>query len=146
MKRILTLAFIPFRPDCGLLVLRIGICLSLFFKHGTEKLFHFSQMAAHFPDPLHIGAVPSLAFAMIGDGVCTLLIVVGLATRWAALISFLNIFVAWAFVHQFVFFGHGADHGELIVLYLAGLLAILVAGPGRYSIDAWLLSKSAQKD
>jgi len=143
MKRFLTLGFIPFRVDCGLLVLRIGICLSLFFKHGTEKLFHFSQMAAHFPDPLHIGPVPSLSYAMLGDGICTLLIIAGLATRWAALISFINIFVAWAFVHHFIFFGRGADHGELIVLYLVGLLAIFVAGPGRYSVDARLLSKSA---
>ena len=78
MNRILTLGFIPSRVDCGLLVLRIGVCLTLFLKHGTEKLFHFSQMAAHFPDPLHIGPVPSLVFAMLGDGLCTLLIVVGL--------------------------------------------------------------------
>jgi putative oxidoreductase len=145
MNRILTLGFIPSRVDCGLLVLRIGVCLTLFLKHGTEKLFHFSQMAAHFPDPLHIGPVPSLVFAMLGDGLCTLLIVVGLATRWAALLSFINIFIAWAFVHHFVLFGRGADHGELIVLYLVGLLTILVAGPGRYSVDAWLLSGSARK-
>jgi len=62
----------------------------------------------------------------------------GLTTRWASLLAFVNIFVAWAFVHHFLFFGHDADHGEIIVLYLAGLLAIFVAGPGRYSVDSHL--------
>ncbi len=138
MSRFLTLGFVPSSKDCGLLVLRIGIGLSLFLKHGTEKLFGFSQMAAHFPDPLHIGATPSLVFAMLGDGICTLLMIPGLATRWAAAISFINIFVAWAFVHHFQLIGRGADHGELMVLYLVGFLTIFVAGPGRHSLDARL--------
>jgi putative oxidoreductase len=62
----------------------------------------------------------------------------GLATRWAAAWIFVNILVAWAFVHQFVFFGRGSDHGELIVLYLAAMLALMLAGPGKYSVDAML--------
>jgi uncharacterized membrane protein YphA (DoxX/SURF4 family) len=33
------------------------------------------------------------------------------------------------------------DHGELIVLYLIFLIGILVAGPGTYSVDAWLERK-----
>jgi putative oxidoreductase len=139
LKKIVTMSFIPSSKDAGLLVLRICTCLSLFLKHGTEKLFTFSQMAQHFPDPIHIGTVPSLIAAMIGDGICTLLIIAGFATRWAALWSFMSIFVAWAFVHHFMFFPKpGGDHGELIVVYLAGLLAIFVAGPGRYSLDSFL--------
>jgi len=46
-----------------------------------------------------------------------------------------NIFVAWSFVHHFQFFGRGADHGEAIVLYLSGFLAIAIMGPGRFSLD-----------
>lgn len=140
MKRFLTLGFLPSSTDAGLLLMRITVCMSLFLKHGTEKLFTFSQMTAHFPDPLHIGAVPSLAFAMVADGICMPLIVIGLATRWAALISFINLFVAWAFVHHFGFFGKGTDHVELVWLYIAGMLTLFITGPGRYSVDA-LLSK-----
>jgi hypothetical protein len=53
---------------------------------------------------------------------------------------FANIFVAWAFVHQFAFFGkgRGSDHGELIVLYLG---APLIAGPGAASLDRLLARK-----
>jgi putative oxidoreductase len=62
---------------------------------------------------------------------------IGLGTRWAALFSFCNIFVAWAFVHHFVFLGKvpGSDHGELMVLYLGALLTLLIAGPGAPSVD-----------
>lgn len=137
MKRFITLSFLPSSTDSGLFVLRLIVCLSLFLKHGTEKLFGFSQMSAHFPNILHLG-VFGLVFATLGDGICSLLIVLGLATRWASLICFVNIFAAWAFVHHFLFFGRGADHGELIVLYLAAFLAIFIAGPGRFSVDALL--------
>ncbi|HUA99602.1 MAG TPA: DoxX family protein [Terracidiphilus sp.] len=138
LKRFLLLKAFPTRTDAGLLALRLFTALPLFLKHGTEKLFSFQAMAAHFPDPLHIGAVPSLLYATLSDGICSLLIVVGLATRWSALIVLVNIGVAWAFVHHFAFYGRPGEHGELIVLYLAAMLAIFLAGPGKYSVDAAL--------
>src|SRR5208337_1384020 len=98
----------------------------------------FSQMAQHFPDPLHIGVVPSLIFATLSDGICSVLLVLGLGTRWAALVIFINIGVAWAFVHHFQFFGHQGDHGELIVVYLGVMVALFLSGAGKYSIDRCL--------
>jgi hypothetical protein len=41
----------------------------------------------------------------------------------------------WATRHHFAFFGKPGEHGELIVLYLGVILALLLAGPGRYSVD-----------
>lgn len=137
-KKLLLLKGFPAYPDAALLALRLFTALPLFLKHGTEKLFGFQAMAAHFPDPLHIGAVPSLLFATLSDGVCSLLIVFGLATRWSALIAFVNIGVAWALVHHFAFYGRPGEHGELIVLYLAAMFAIFLAGPGKYSIDGMI--------
>jgi putative oxidoreductase len=124
--------------DLGLLVLRLIVPTSLFLKHGLEKLHGFSTMAPHFPDPIHIGHMPGFLFAMIADGICMPLLVIGLLTRWAALWELINLFVAWAFVHHFQFFGRGADHGELIVVYIGVMLAVAIAGPGAYSIDARL--------
>ena len=137
-RKFLLLKAVPIAPNFGLLLLRIVIFLSLFLKHGTEKLLGFGTMSLHFPDPLHIGAFPSFLFAMISDGICTLLIVVGLATRWAAVLLFVNVFVAWAFIHNFLFFGRGSDHGELIVLYLGAAITLFFTGAGRFSIDALL--------
>jgi putative oxidoreductase len=122
--------------DAGLLFLRVVAGTSLLLKHGLEKPEHFSAMAQHFPNPLHIGPVASLLFALVSDFICSALIVMGLWTRWAAAVAFFNIFVAWAFVHHFLFFGRGADHGELIVLYLAAFGCLVLSGAGRYSMDA----------
>ena len=124
----------------GLLVLRVVVAGSMLIKHGFEKVLHFSAMAQHFPDPIHIGVVPSLMCAMIGDFVCNILLIFGVATRWAALFSFLNLLVAWGIVHHFVFFGKPGEHGELIVLYLGVMLTLVLAGPGRCSLD-WVLSR-----
>jgi uncharacterized membrane protein YphA (DoxX/SURF4 family) len=86
-----------------------------------------------------LGLRQALFIAMIGDFVCGLLIVFGLATRWAVLFGFFNIFVAWSLVHHFAFFGRGSgEHGETIVLYLGALLAIACSGAGRYSLDSVL--------
>jgi putative oxidoreductase len=138
IRRILLMKGFALRRDCGLLALRLFTALPLFLKHGTEKLFRFHHMAAHFPDPLHIGPVPSLLFATLSDGICTLLLIFGLATRWAALIIFINVGVAFALVHHFAIFGPQGDHGELIVLYLGATFTLLLSGAGKYSVDARL--------
>ena len=135
----------PTHPNFARLCLRVVCFLTLFLKHGTEKIFTFGAMSAHFADPLHIGSVTSLTIAMIGDSICSLLIIIGLATRWAALISFLNIFVAWAFVHHFALLGKGNDHGELIVLYLGACLMLFFGGAGKYSVDALIESSRAEE-
>jgi len=121
--------------DFGLLFLRVVAGGTLLLKHGLEKPEHFSAMARHFPNPLHIGSTPSLMFALLADFVCSMLVVVGLGTRWASGIAFFNIFVAWAFVHHFLFLGKGADHGELIVLFLGAFGCLVFTGAGRFSVD-----------
>lgn len=139
-RRFLFLTQIPLNPNFGRLALRVIVFGSLFIKHGTEKLFTFGHMAQTFPDPLHIGVIPSLAFATLADGICTLLLITGLATRWAALILFINLTVAWVFQHHFLFLGKGSDHGELIVLYMGACIALFFGGAGKWSLDALLNS------
>jgi putative oxidoreductase len=124
----------PAAFDWGLLCLRVWFGASLFLKHGWEKPTNFAQMAAHFPNPLHLGPVPTLVIALISDAICSVLVLVGLGTRWAALYIISNVFVAWAFVHHFQFLTRGAP-GEVMCLYIAGFLAIAIMGPGRFSLD-----------
>jgi putative oxidoreductase len=144
-KSLLGIKWIPVNQDLSLLALRLIAVTSLLLKHGLEKTIGFSQMyamtAAHPMDPIGIGPLPTLLYAAFADGICTVLMIFGFATRWAAAFSFINIAVAWAFVHHFQFFGHEGDHGELIVLYMAVMIALFVAGAGKYSIDARLLKE-----
>jgi putative oxidoreductase len=143
LARIVSFDFLPADADWGLLALRVLTCVCLFIKHGYEKVFTFSEMAPVFFDPLHLGHLPSLIIALISDGICSWLILFGLATRWACIYMFCNLFVAWSLAHHFLFFGRMVgDHGELIVLYLIFLTGIFIAGPGKYSGDAWLKALS----
>ena len=75
---------------------------------------------AALPQSVACWPVPGLLFALISDAICSILVLLGLATRWAALWSFANIFIAWSLVHHSQFFGRGADHCEAMVLYLGG--------------------------
>jgi putative oxidoreductase len=133
--RLLELSWIPHGVDSALLVLRVWMGTSLFLKHGLGKLFGYSEMVISFPDPLHIGAHASLVISLVSDGICSILIILGLATRWSALIIFVNIFVAWATVVHFQFFGRAATAGELICLYLGGFLSIFWPDP---DASAWI--------
>ena len=137
-KNFLAADFLPTAPRLGFTVLRIATGVTLFLHHGWSKRpTHWAAYMAHFPSLFHLGPAVTFLIAFFSDFVCSLLLVFGFASRWAAAFCFCNIFVAWAFVHHFAFLGYGpaADHGELIVLYLAALLAIFLSGPGFLSID-----------
>jgi putative oxidoreductase len=123
MKKLLTLNYLPANRDLALLLLRILVGFSLFYKHGIKKLTGFSNMQKHFPDPLHIGVTTSLMFALLTDGICSLL---------AASLIIFNLSVVFFFLHD----GSIVDaHAEMGYVYLASFLCILLAGVGKYSID-----------
>jgi putative oxidoreductase len=118
----------------GLLILRVLAGLSLFLKHGLEKLTGYSTMVQHFPDPIHIGAHASLAYALLSDGICSALVVVGLVTRPAAFVIVVNLLTVFFLVHHAAFFTSG--HVELVALYIAAFATLLFTGAGRLSVDA----------
>ena len=126
------LSFIPASVDFGLLILRVWLGISLFVRHGIEKVFGFPQMLSHFPDPIHIGSFPSLVFATLSDGVCSLLVIIGLFTRLGSAIIVINLLVVFGVLHGFSFM---EGHAQLVYVYLGGYLAIFFAGPGKFSID-----------
>jgi len=100
--------------------------------HGLAKLTGFAQMRAQFPDPLGIGSAASLALAVFAEAFCSAAVILGFVTRLAVVPLLTTMLVA-------IFLVHGSDpweKKELAALYLVPFLAILLAGPGRVSIDA----------
>ena len=91
-------------------------------------------MVQHFPDPIHIGAHASLAFALLSDGICSVLVILGLATRPASALILINLLTVFIFVHHATFFTNGRV--ELDWLYITIFTALLLTGPGRISVDA----------
>ncbi len=122
----------------GLLILRLA-GLSLFLKHGWEKLSGYSTMVQHFPDPIHVGAHAGLAFALLSDGICSVLVLIGLATRPASAVILFNLSVAFTFVHHAAYFSN--PHVEVVALCILIFATLLFTGPGRFSVDARLEKK-----
>jgi putative oxidoreductase len=141
IKRIFLTSLISTKVDAGLFMLRAIGCTALFLKHGLPKLVTFSAMRhvlVQNHDYLNfLGPTGSLLYATFADGICSLLVLLGLATRWAALASFINLFVAWTIVRHMVFWGEGrAMGGELLVTYFAMMATLTLTGAGKYSLDA----------
>jgi putative oxidoreductase len=122
--------------DVGLLTLRLGFGLSMMLNHGYgkfQKLIGGGPIA--FDDPFGLGMTASFALAMFAEFFCSMLLVMGLATRLALTQLIATMSVAF-FIH------HRADPfqvKELAFLYLLAYAGLLFAGPGRLSIDAWLI-------
>jgi putative oxidoreductase len=78
-----------------------------------------------------------MALAILGEVVCAGLLVLGLFGRFAALGLSITMGVAFCLVHAMAL--SGENSGELAFIYLAGFLALLCAGPGRFSMDSMIV-------
>ncbi|MGB3870421.1 MAG: DoxX family protein [Flavobacteriales bacterium] len=131
------------RIDTVLLLLRVGIGIFM-LTHGMGKFTRlFGDEPIRFSDPLGVGAPISLALAVFAEFFCSLLLIVGFATRAAAIPLLITMLVAALIVHATDGFGKQ----ELPLLHSLVYLSLLIAGPGRFSIDHLIWSKygSAQK-
>lgn len=130
----LRLSFLPVNVDAGLLLLRLSLGLSMLLIHGMDKVNHFSKYAGQFPDPLHVGHKASLCLAIFAEVGASALVVLGLFTRFAALVLIINLSVAFFMIHKAAL-TTGPSSGELAFIYLAGFVSLLFAGGGRMAMD-----------
>lgn len=117
--------------DVGLLFHRLAFGGIMLISHGWGKLSTFEQNFETFPDPLGLGSGLSLTLVVGAEFFCAAAIVLGLATRLAAIPLMVTMSVA-AFVI------HAADpwmKQEFPLLFLAAFTTLLFTGPGRFSID-----------
>lgn len=129
----LRLDFLPVNIDLGLLVLRLWLGISMFWLHGLAKLQGFSKMSSSFPDYFGVGSKTSLGMAIFAEVICAVLLAIGLWTRLSAFILAFTMGVAFFMAHKAILKGPG--NGEMAFIYLAGFVAILLAGAGKYSLD-----------
>lgn len=120
----------------ALLVLRVWLGVAMLAHHGYDKLTTFGEKSAGFPDPLGVGHAMSLVLVVFAEFFCSLLLITGLLTRFAALVLAIDLTVAFIVVHKALL--SGAHNGELAFIYLAGYVVLLIAGPGRFSADGSL--------
>jgi putative oxidoreductase len=129
-----------YSKDIGLLILRLVFGLVLVYGHGSEKLsVIFSGQEIKFMDPIGIGTNLSFFLAAFAEGICSILLILGLFGRFAALILTINFIVIFSF-HAFMV-GDGFRILELRFLYLFTFIALIFTGPGKISLDYLLFNK-----
>lgn len=109
--------------------------------HGWPKLSAFAEKAADFPDPFGVGSSLSLTLAIVGEVGGSILLVLGLGTRLGAVPFLVTMMVAVLVIH-------GDDpwaRKELAVTYAVPALALLLAGPGRFSVDRWIAARASTR-
>lgn len=127
----------------ALLVLRASLGMTMLMLHGWMKVVNVSTLSARFADPYGIGQTPSLLLSIVAELVCAGLLAAGLATRPAALALVINMVTAWVYGHGMKLSGPGS--GELAFVYLAGFTAVLLGGPGRFSLDQLLFGGRSRR-
>lgn len=132
--KFLHLNFLPRSTDAALLLLRVWYGASILLVPGMMKLRNFSAMSSQFPDLLGIGGKTSLVLVLFAEVICAGLLVIGLFTRVAALITAFTMAVAFWMAHG----GRltGDNNGMPPFLYLGAFAALFIAGAGKFSLDA----------
>jgi putative oxidoreductase len=122
--------------DWGLAILRVVVGLT-FFMHGWQKLFEmglpgvtgfFGQVGL--PAPSMMAALVS--FLELAGGAA---LIVGLATRWVAILLVVEMLVAMFIVHLPRGFFVAEGGFELVLLLGGACLALALTGPGRFALD-----------
>jgi len=118
----------PWAPQF-LSILRI-VTAVLYFEHGTQKLFGF---------PPNERPMDTMSWITGGlEFVFGALLIVGFLTRPAAFLMSGMMAVAYWMAHAPQSFFPVLNGGDAAILFCFVFLYIFFAGPGPWSIDAWL--------
>lgn len=117
-------------PDLALLILRLSAA-GLMLTHGIPKINMLFASPIQFADPIGVGQTLSLIFALIGEVVAPIFIIIGFKTKIAAIPSIITMAAAAFIVHA------NDDIGtkEKALLFLVSFIVIFLAGAGKYSVD-----------
>lgn len=116
-------------PALALLLMRVGAGLLLLVIHGLPKLWHWQTELTLIEDPLGLGAVLTLSFAVFAEVVCALMLILGIWARLACLPILAVLLVSVTLVHPEWSLAEGQFAWLMIVLF--GGIAISGAGPYR---------------
>ncbi len=141
MKKIIRTTHNPASIDWALLAARV-IIAAFMLVHGLPKLSKFcSGTEVEFADPIGVGIKVSLVLTVFAEVVCSILVMLGFATRLAVIPLIITMLVAAFIVHGDDPFGKKELPLHYVLVY--GLL--IITGSGKYSIDQWLHKKAEKK-
>ena len=129
--------------NLGRLFIRLFVGV-MFMQFGIRHLVNFSTMSADFPTMLGISSEACLIIMIINELLCSLFIMAGFLTRLSTIPPILSMIVAeWYILHDLVpntsIYGlDSTDPGYVPILFIGIYLFILLAGPGKISLDYFI--------
>jgi putative oxidoreductase len=133
MKRLFSVRYSDGAFNAATLLLRL-VFGGVMMHHGYGKLVGFGDMRNTFMNFLGIGSSMSLALVVFAEFFCALFLILGLFTRFSALVLTICMAVAFFMAHKGIIWGeHG---GEMALLYFGAYVALLFTGPGKISVDS----------
>ncbi len=119
--------------DLAILLLRV-FTGALLIHHGFEKLNDINNFADAFVRPLHLPFPVTLSYvAAASEIVGSWSLIIGLGTRLGA--SAILGTMSVAIYHALVTSGFNIYLLELLALYFASAISIILLGPGKFSAD-----------
>lgn len=118
-----------FVENLWLLLLRVGAGAGM-LTHGIPKFMNLLHGETAFADPFGIGQFPSFILVVFAEFLCSVLVILGIATRLAAIPLVITMAVAAFLIHG----GQPFAKMELALLYLLLFATILVFGSGRFAL------------
>jgi len=127
----------PNNVSIALLILRVVIGIFM-LTHGIGKFQTlFGSGPIQFADPIGLGETATLALAVFSEVFCSILLIIGLGTRFAAIPLFTTMMVAAFIVH----INDGFGKQEFALLYALIYTTISITGAGKYSLDYFMYGK-----
>ena len=135
IKKILSTKINDSQVNIALLIMRLtaGVLMA---NHGYQKLSNFSSIEPKFMEFMGLSKSISLGLVVGSEFFCSLLLIIGLATRFALVPLVITMIVAVFQAHSGEIFGDG----ETAFLYLAIYVTLLLKGAGKYSADNFLFT------
>jgi putative oxidoreductase len=131
MKKFLSTAYSDAAFNVGTFLIRIVVGFLMCINHGIPKIAHFAEWQNSFYNPFHIGSRSSLVMSILAEVFASMFFILGLFTRIAALLLVIDLGVA-IFLYQRP---NPISRYEDAILFFTGSMFILLAGPGKYSVD-----------
>ena len=120
------------------------VCIGwLFLVNGWAKVMNIAGFTAYLTN-LKVPSPSLWAWsAMLSELLIGIALILGLATRYASLYTFIYLLIATALAHRYWEYPQAQqlnqyNHFLKNVAMMGGALLLYVTGPGRFSVDRWL--------
>jgi putative oxidoreductase len=127
--------------DTGILILRFAPAFVMAYVHGWDKLVNFNEYSREFYNFLGLGDSFSLGLVIFSELICSILIILGLFTRLAAI----PLIITMAVIVIDFGLGNPINEYETPLLYMIIFITLMFTGAGKYSLDYQLFAKANER-